>query len=626
MSIGEYSNKSMLGSFYTPTHLAKYAAQVLIRQVLKNWENDYINDVIDRDESKDIYLLKRLLEWTVLDPACGDGSLLISVEEEINKQIDHLLRKIGIKGYYSNRSDEVTYGIDIDLEAINVANKNIKSIKNLNHEYTRKAKIVHKDFLVPFKGIKDLKGWSKLFPKIMKENKFSALIANPPWGAKVNHPREELYDNYGYTLAAGQYDSYELFIERSLDLVKGGGPLVFIVPDSIFLTEHKPLRSMLLKRTQIIQISRLGEGFFPGVSRGCVVLLLLNKKPEIGSQTNVFRLNQEWRDRIFSGKRTIDQAQSELTHTIPQRRFLDDIENRFDIDAKDEDMELLRKMEKGNLVWSEVMDSGRGVELSKKGIIIKCSNCKLWQPIPRKIENTVQCSHCGTQYSYTASNTYCIVSNSVDGKDGKWIPFLAGEDVRRYEIETNRYIKLGYEGINYKSPDLFSKEKILIRKTGIGINAALDTEGYTTSQTVFHFNIKEQKKSNWLTHEYLLGVLNSRVMLYYYLKKFGETEWRSHPYITQKIISQLPIPEVCKDERNKKYALLISSLVKAKTARKEDESIDLEIEKLVAGLFGLTTNDCIRVLQTIDEAQQLRLISKLKITNRDVFYPIIIMP
>lgn len=69
--------------------------------------------------------------------------------------------------------------------------------------------------------------------------------------------------------------------------------------------------------------------------------------------------------------------------------------------------------------------------------------------------------------------------------------------------------------------------KIVIRKTGLGINAFLDMESTYISQTVYSCQYIDRKNSDPI--EYYLALLNSRVIYYYYLKKYGENDGKHIP-------------------------------------------------------------------------------------------------
>lgn len=136
-----------------------------------------------------------------------------------------------------------------------------------------------------------------------------------------------------------------------------------------------------------------------------------------------------------------------------------------------------------------------------------------------------------------------------------------GENIRRYGINGECYIRPNIEGINYKNRDLYNPPKLLIRKTGLGIYGAIDYTGSMTSQTVYILKYADQDNATPL--EYYLALLNSRVVYYYYLKVYGENEWKSHPYLTKQIIYALPIRPYVADELDQMIVQLATNLMQA---------------------------------------------------------------
>ena len=162
------------------------------------------------------------------------------------------------------------------------------------------------------------------------------------------------------------------------------------------------------------------------------------------------------------------------------------------------------------------------------------------------------------------------------------------------------------KGIDYKSKDIYMPPKILIRKTGLGINACIDYDSTYISQTVYSCNyIKE----NDIPLEYYLGVLNSRVMYYYYLKLFGENEWKSHPYFTKEVVFCLPIRQI--DNTNMDICLEIANLTK-KIINNYSRDIDFQIENLIYKLYNLTDNDIEIIKTEINKLPNLGAINHMK--------------
>ena len=197
------------------------------------------------------------------------------------------------------------------------------------------------------------------------------------------------------------------------------------------------------------------------------------------------------------------------------------------------------------------------------------------------------------------------------------MPLIVGEDIKRYSCRAKRYLEKNIKGIQYKDPRNFKQKKLLIRKTGIGIKSAIDTSGAYTNQVVFHYIAKEEKHVPDFITEYVQGVLSSRVLMAYYLQKYGDNEWRSHPYITQKVISQLPIPDIKKKKKSFDLAQKIAQHVEKMNGctLKEKVELDIKIEKLVVKLFSLSPKDCKWIIQTLKDSQQLEPIRCLMLEN-----------
>src|SRR5262249_39085256 len=153
-----------------------------------------------------------------------------------------------------------------------------------------------------------------------------------------------------YQLARGQYDSYELFIELGRRLLTPKGAFGFIVPDSITLPEHEPLRRMLLERTTLTALVRLGEGLFRGVYRGAFLLCFVNRPAEAGHLVRAGTLRKPDRklleqDTLFERLRTIDDIVKSGGHDVLQERFFDNARVEFDIFTRQEDSPIAEQID-----------------------------------------------------------------------------------------------------------------------------------------------------------------------------------------------------------------------------------------------------------------------------------------
>jgi predicted RNA methylase len=548
-----------LGNVYTPTILAEWVAHLLVE------------NLADKQNPR------------VLDPACGDGILLQHVKKRCPRA--------------------QLVGVDIDPEAIETARRKVK------------AELHRGDALIPSESLSLVDGWKDL----LGCRSIDGIIANPPWGADHNHETRDFVEA-GYTVAQGQYDTFDLFIESALAAARDGAILVFIVPDSIFGHEHRPIRRKLTTQTTILRVARLGEGFFGGVFRGCGVLVVKKSKPS-GNTVKCTRITKEQRKILFNGKEKLEDISKESTHTVSQSKWAKSNNFNFLIDITNSDDQIISQIDSFASNWDEWVDYSRGVEISKTGDRLFCPECGWSSPVPKQGSRTCRNPDCGAEHSPDGAKVASIIKSTLPENADNWKPLAVGEDVDRYKCTPSRWIKLGVPGVKYKDPDTYSKSKILVRKTGIGIKACIDESGAYTNQVVYQFSRNSTHNVPKFYLYYLLGVMSSRLICAYDLKKRGETEWRSHPYLTKTDLISLPIPRIDQGAKKWDRAKRIASLAKelndgASNQSTTKESVDLKLEQEVALLYGLDVSDLEWALRVLDEAEGLEAIRAMRLETK----------
>jgi hypothetical protein len=496
---------------------------------------------------------------TVADLACGRGALLAAVRRA----------RPGVR----------LVGVDVDAGDLRIAAAELPA-----------AHLVQGDSLM-------LRESSEFGP-------FDGIILNPPWGILLPHDQQVLRA-LGYTLAEGQFDSANLFVELSLSLLPEGGVSAFILPDSIFFPEHVRLRRLLLRETELLLVARLGEGFFRGVFRGTAVVVTRKATPTPHHRVECLRLGAGERRAILDGELDLDAFADSRLHAVPQVRFAHD--TTFEIDVREEYAAFVSRMRARGGHWSQWFNSGRGVELSKLGRVVRCRSCRHAWPVPRTPRLLV-CPGCGAAKP-SADLPVEVLVRPLDEAEPGWAPLIAGVDVERYRCVPTHAIRVGVPGINYKSEQARSGERILVRKTGVGLRAAVTDESAYSTQVVYHY-VPNSGAPRFLA-SYVQGVLASRVMLAYHLLVTGENEWRSHPYVTQQVISSLPVPDPVNEPTHRATAEAIADAARAYTAVPTVER-DLAIEALVVDLFGLDAADVAIAAEVLDEAQNLQGIRELR--------------
>ena len=497
---------------------------------------------------------------TALDPATGDSILLESFEK--------LAQKEGI--------DVSLVGIDIDKTAI------IKSKKKFENNKT-KCKFINTDALYPMGNSNPTNGWDALIRKYIP-NGIDLIVSNPPWGANIEHyvflPRD-------FKTATGQYDIYDLFIETIIANLKQEGVYGLIVPDSIYCQEHKMAREILFTNTTIKGILRMVYG----IKRSCADYDILCS-----------HISNSEKKAILSGETDIHNLVKSKSIKVSAKQMIAS-DFSFTVDVSQIDLPIIQKLKKCDTV-DTYTSCQRGVELSKKGVVIQCPKCGEWFPIPRNKKETTTCPHCKADTTIAKANHTCIITNR---KEKNCVPMIVGEDIGRFSVSSNRFIRQGLKGINYKSSVLYQGPKVLVRKTGVGITAGIDYNNSLTNQVVYIVKPKESAHP-LITAEVIAAILCSRLITYVIIKRKGSIGWTSNPYLSQKDVNSLPFPKLAFQKRQTVTALnRLTELVREnfKTGKVLSNDIDVEIERNVAILYNIGSKEYETIFNTIEQVEQM---------------------
>lgn len=565
-------------------------------------------------------------EVRILDPACGSGAFLSEALSYLGNYSRTLAAQALARGKV-NLFDDLAgagpadhlhqlYGIDLLPEAVEISKLALwlKST-SLNTPLTEINNVVTGNTLLPAS------------PLSAMGSSFNIVVGNPPWGAMIDYEIDS-----GLTLATGQYDSYELFIERSLeDLAAPGGFFGFIVPDRILRPEGERVRRFIFDNHRVLLVAKLGEGVFPGVFRASVILIVQKAEPVPGDSYTGLVITKEDREAL---DRT---GTAQLTSLIGQRggsvatsRVIGD--RNYDIVLfPDEDLEIRDRMQVGASEWIRpegvFSQYGRGEELGRDSIVVQCPSCFTWSigPRPRAQRRgggyeAKECRTCGL--TFTVNQALAVkhpVLVTYKARASKQIPLLTGEQVNRYWTAPPLALDLSVPGVSFKEEELYRPPKLLIRQTSIGIYAAIDRSNARCMQSVYVYRLSQDDP---VALEFYLAQINSRAMLFYYFILTNQIEWQSFPKLTHETLRKLPLrrPDLTRKEIRKLHDTVVN-LVQARMslAAKEQErgpskealDADLEIERNVMDYYGLTPDQRLRISERLRPSQNIRIIREL---------------
>lgn len=192
-----------------------------------------------------ITLIEPQPQQSVADPACGSGGFLIYALEHVWGVMDKSKRYKGSPDFTRLRmeaAEKYFYGIDKEIDLVKIAKAYMAIVGD------GRGGIVHQNSLhraEEFEGrARDLfvedRGGKVIFKK------FDIVFTNPPFGANIKVLKDDAAQfqlGRAWRLADGKWtplpkpkdtEPQVLFIERCLDLLKDGGFLAIVLPETIF--------------------------------------------------------------------------------------------------------------------------------------------------------------------------------------------------------------------------------------------------------------------------------------------------------------------------------------------------------------------------------------------------------
>jgi type I restriction-modification system DNA methylase subunit/predicted type IV restriction endonuclease len=397
---------------------------------------------------------------------------------------------------------------------------------------------------------------------------FDIVIGNPPYGALFSD-NEASYFRGRYQTAVWRVESYLIFIEQGLRLLKEHGQLGFIIPDTLLnLSFTQPTREILLRNSVLKSIVGLPSNVFSGVSVDTIILLT-----EKATFVNSYHPSNVW-VKTFGKKQEIKAIENPTKEFYAKTSDWHE-QNTFNLQIDDLENTLLIKIEKLKNKLKDVAEMYSGIKAYEVGK-----------------GNPPQTIKTGSGKPFT----------STEQKSAKWKPLYDGKHIGRYELlwKENNWIYYGEWLAAPRKPFIFEGEKILIRKiTGKTLIATYIPETSYCNTLLFVLKITTD------TYQYkpLLAILNSKLMGWYFRKRFQISDEDTFPQIMIRDILQFPIP-VIDHEAAGRLTKLVDRLLYL-NAEKPNEKLpsqlsrieaeidynEEQINRIVVVLYGLTEAD-----------------------------------
>ena len=256
-----FRNNKEDGQYMTPSEVTEPILDMVF--------NDIFND---KEFMKN--LKKNNYEFTIMDPTCGVGTLIIEAFKRFEKYINEL---------------------NIDGEYKDVLIKNIKLNCLIGQDKVdRMARLSKINMMLIGGNISNISvgntisGESKINQFL---NKVDLIFNNPPFGAEYNISKFIGDKNYPILnkieVSSGIVNSELAVLDKSISLLKPNGRLVIVVPDSVVSAKgiYEAFRKELMNSCDIKAILELpGVTFAQAGTRTKTVIMYIQKKASINRE------------------------------------------------------------------------------------------------------------------------------------------------------------------------------------------------------------------------------------------------------------------------------------------------------------------------------------------------------
>ena len=583
------------GVYYTPKYIVDYIVQ------------NSVGKIIAGKSPKQIERIR------ILDPACGSGSFLIGAFQYL---IDYHVRYLqahpkeahvhplypdlvpdGNGGHRLSVRLKAKilrnnlFGVDIDPQAVEITMMSLY-LKALEGE---RSLLPPKQSLLPELKYNILCGNSLIGPdifnkgnffddgeeereriqpldwnaemvgfgQIMKAGGFDCVIGNPPYGALFGDP-EEKYFRLRYPTSSPQIDSYALFMEKAVELCKPNGMISMIAPTGWYSgTRFGKLRQFIACKTDPEIFVNLPYDIFPGWVDTTVFVLQKRSAP------------LPWPRR--AGCRVV-------LKTFPKRHKIESVD------------EFNKGIEKAEITrW---FAGGADEFLTYAGTAATALIRKI-RASGKPLNDFADVQRGITPFHLTDKP---IHKNSTRAFDGV---------VRRYSIEQGprKFVRFDSSLSEPKPARYFKGPRLLLRELisrQFRLQAVKTEHDFVTNKSMQSI----LPKLDGPDLNYLLGILNSRLMSWYFLSKSNIAQRDDFPKIVLKETRSLPVPPLnlsnaLQRSKHDRIVRLVTRMLQVQERKRSPKLApsqldrlerefawtDGQIDELVYRLYGITKEE-----------------------------------
>lgn len=351
--------------------------------------------------------------------------------------------------------------------------------------------------------------WARAFPRALDGARpgFDVVLGNPPWGQKgiMEQPAVKAYVRHRFPSVKGHYDLFRPFVEQGIRLLRRDvGRFGMVLPDIVLLKDYQETRRYLLDHLSLTHIDWWGRAFRPAVIDAATIVGV--KRAPAGAHAVQVALRPDAAAAASAGP-----AQGSPTHAISQADFRANERYVFNITLTPERRAVIDRLARGPRV-GDFFEAHEGVH---------SGNMRAALFVPQPLDASCRPLLLGRDEITPYGLRWA----------GRFIRLGAVPPPRRRPQRGERYAHTGRH-------EWFHADKLLVRRTGDHVLAAVDRQGRYASNNFF---VVLPKAPCALGLDGLCALLNSRLMTWYF-RAVEPRKGRAFAELKIKHLSAFPLP------------------------------------------------------------------------------------
>ncbi|HPO62665.1 MAG TPA: Eco57I restriction-modification methylase domain-containing protein [Candidatus Kapabacteria bacterium] len=542
----ETNKRKKEGIFYTPENITHYIVKYTIGSWLEEQKTQIgLNDLIEFPKTE-IEKKKHIERWEkyievlknikILDPACGSGAFLTQAFDFLLKEwtmvfdvVDKL--KENIKSKKSKDLFETAptklqhsitkikkeivnnnlFGVDLNFESVEITKLGLwlKSASKVEALAILDSNIKCGNSLISDKNITEKAFvWEEEFPEILSQGGFDIIVGNPPYVESKKLKEFSDYFSKNYKCYSGTSDLYVYFFELGFNMLKEKGMLGFINSNKFMKTSYGENLRAFISKKKILQIIDFTDYrvFEDALVASCIMIICNQNSSE---NIKVSFVNQSLKNYEKIEDYVVENHfYMESTNLDEQIWFLS-ANGRIPIKHKIEHNSIKLKDIEGINIYRGITTGYNEAfiiddETRNRLIQEDKKNAEIIKPLlqGRNIR----------KWFYKKSNLFMLLTGYSVNIPEEYPKVF--KHIKQYEIPLSERVDKGKNWWNLRACKYyneFEKPKIIWGLTADKWAFCFDSQGHYLPSNGYILTSDSQ-----LSLEYILGVLNSKLMRFYF--------------------------------------------------------------------------------------------------------------